>query len=286
MLNNGFSHPSAATIPISDGKLGQNNPLISADKLKQLYAAMLESRLIAESARRNSPASRGMLDSLEACEVGCTIDLRSADTVALLPHQCIGHRGAKSASGANLIADHPGGTGLRADAPTAMKLAHSGNSSGQLAMATGVAFAYAEQKSTNVVVAFAEATRIKQAQDSMAFAGEKCLPIIYVELTGRSRTSRKSVRRGQENIHRIATMQVDRNDVIAIYRVAYEAIDKARRGAGPSLIQCVSYDLRVGGRRSTGSHTFDPIAYMEHYLKKKYLWSSDFKRSIELAIRS
>ncbi len=43
---------------------------------------------------------------------------------------------------------------------------------------------------------------------------------------------------------------VDGNDVVAVYRVASEAIARARKGAGPTLIECKTYRW-YGTRRST-----------------------------------
>jgi len=285
MPNNGSSPLSAATTAISEGKSGDNNPVISAEKLKQLYAAMLESRLTVEQMRRSSGKRGTAIDFHGACEVGCTIELRPADTVVLLPHQPSRYFGAKLARGGNFTTNHANeaATTLRRDAPSLIRFTQAGHSPDQLAVATGVAFAYAAQRSTSVVVAFAERKQIKDSQGSISYAQERCLPIIYVELADRYGGSHNPARRGHKSGTRVVTMPVDRSDVIAIYRVACEAIDKARRGAGPSLIQCVRYEPRSQGKPSTGSHTIDPIAYMEHYLRKKNLWSHDFKRAIEQA---
>ena len=47
---------------------------------------------------------------------------------------------------------------------------------------------------------------------------------------------------------------VDGNDVLAVYEVAGEAIERARRGGGPSLLECKTYRL-CGHSRS------DPLTY-------------------------
>jgi pyruvate dehydrogenase E1 component alpha subunit len=48
--------------------------------------------------------------------------------------------------------------------------------------------------------------------------------------------------------------QVDGQDVLAVYRATLEAVERARRGEGPSLIEAVTY--RIGGHSST-SPEFD-----------------------------
>jgi TPP-dependent pyruvate/acetoin dehydrogenase alpha subunit len=69
---------------------------------------------------------------------------------------------------------------------------------------------------------------------------------------------------------RPAAIPVDAGDAVAVYRVAHESIEKARRGAGPSLIECVgSRDEKNGGalRRLENA-----IQRIEDYLRKKDLW--------------
>ena len=54
-------------------------------------------------------------------------------------------------------------------------------------------------------------------------------------------------------------ISVDGNDVVAVYRVASEAITHARKGHGPTLIDC---QIAVSG---------DPLKNMQKYLKDKGL---------------
>ncbi len=44
------------------------------------------------------------------------------------------------------------------------------------------------------------------------------------------------------------TPLVDGNDVLAVYAASREAVDRARAGGGPTLVECVTY--RLGGRRA------------------------------------
>jgi len=55
--------------------------------------------------------------------------------------------------------------------------------------------------------------------------------------------------------------------VVAVYRVSTEAIAHARKGNGPTLIECIL----------DGS---DPILKMEEYLKRKSLFSEGMKREV------
>lgn len=77
---------------------------------------------------------------------------------------------------------------------------------------------------------------------------------------------------------------VDGNDVLAVYAATKEAVDRARRGEGPSFIECVT--LRMGPHSSSDDPTRyrdeelyqawkkrDPIDRFRQYLEGKKLWS-------------
>jgi len=92
-------------------------------------------------------------------------------------------------------------------------------------------------------------------------------------------------------------VRVDGNDILAVYRTTKEAVDKARKGGGPTLIEAVTY--RMGPHSSADDPTRyvlkeeleewtrrDPLVRFRRYLEKKRLWSeSDEKRAHEEANR-
>jgi TPP-dependent pyruvate/acetoin dehydrogenase alpha subunit len=69
---------------------------------------------------------------------------------------------------------------------------------------------------------------------------------------------------------------VDGHDAVAVYRVAHEAIDRARRNRGATLIECASF--RVKGLR--GKHA-DAVANIERYLRGKGMLKRGMKSEIE-----
>ncbi|HKR31381.1 MAG TPA: thiamine pyrophosphate-dependent enzyme [Terriglobales bacterium] len=212
----------------------QHQPLISNEKLKQLYTDMLRTRQRGKT-RSSSRARRQTWKFLEASLVATTIDLRTEDSVISssdLPIDTIAQRAV-----------------LDRDSV--------------IALATGAALLHRAQAKSNVVIAFVDARPSARNRQFLRIAHKQSLPIVYVEIeetlpkTARTRTD-------------ITSIPVDKADVVAIYRVASEAIDKARRGAGPTLIQCVPFSLKK--TPSTNHHSQDPIRYMEYYLRKKNLW--------------
>jgi len=84
----------------------------------------------------------------------------------------------------------------------------------------------------------------------------------------------------------IPGIQVDGNDVFAVYSAAVEALDRARSGGGPTLIEAVTYRL---GDHTTADDASryredeevaewaqrDPILRLRHYLESNDLWDED-----------
>ena len=87
-------------------------------------------------------------------------------------------------------------------------------------------------------------------------------------------------------------LQVDGNDVFAVYKATKEALDKARSGNGPTLIECVTY--RMGDHTTSDDaqryRTYqeleewtkrDPIERLRKYMKKNGLWSNDYENKVQ-----
>jgi len=86
-------------------------------------------------------------------------------------------------------------------------------------------------------------------------------------------------------------VRVDGNDILAVYRTTKEAVDKARMGGGPTLIEAVTY--RMGPHSSSDDpkryrteeelaewQRRDPLVRFRKYLEKKRIWSdSDEKKA-------
>ncbi|KAB3529302.1 pyruvate dehydrogenase (acetyl-transferring) E1 component subunit alpha [Alkaliphilus serpentinus] len=82
----------------------------------------------------------------------------------------------------------------------------------------------------------------------------------------------------------IPGIQVDGNDIFAVYVAAKEAVERARRGEGPTLIEAVTY--RLGPHTTSDDPTIyredeeveewakkDPILRFKKFLINKELWS-------------
>jgi TPP-dependent pyruvate/acetoin dehydrogenase alpha subunit len=84
---------------------------------------------------------------------------------------------------------------------------------------------------------------------------------------------------------------VDGNDVLAVYQVAKEAVDRARSGNGPTLIECMTY--RLCGHSRSDPRTYrtreeedvwklkDPLPNFRQYLLSNHYANEDQIKVIE-----
>jgi pyruvate dehydrogenase E1 component alpha subunit len=124
----------------------------------------------------------------------------------------------------------------------------------QILHAVGLAWAIRYRKLNDVAMTFFGdgATSEGDFHEGLNFAGVFQVPAIFVcqnnqwaisiprEKQTRSQTiAQKAIAYGMPGV------QVDGNDILAVYVAAKEAVDRARRGEGPTLIECVTYRMSL-----------------------------------------
>ena len=251
--------------------------LISDAKLKQLYATMLQCRLLGQHALRlRNPRRAHYSTSLgqEAIATGCVIDLEPEDTVVLAPGGSVAAL-VKGAELSELIGQ------LNAPRSREPRLAHniispSCEADQRLELANQLAQANKQKQHPSVVVAFASAPAIASAcwQKSLKFAARHSLPLIIVVENKAGLNLPLKVPR--DGLTRIA---VDGNDVVAVYRVAYESLERVRQGGGPVLIEGRAW--QQAGKRLRRAES-DPLIHMEQYLGARGLFSKRWKDRLVL----
>ncbi len=124
---------------------------------------------------------------------------------------------------------------------------------GCIPIATGAALGAVFKKKNRVSIAFFGDAAVEEGvlYESINFAVLKKLPVVYVcENNFYSVCSHLSKRQAKDDIYRrfeglsIPGYRVDGNNVIEVYRVAKNTIDNARKGGGPSFMECRTYRLR------------------------------------------
>ncbi len=99
--------------------------------------------------------------------------------------------------------------------------------------------------------------------------------------TASASLSQKALAYGFEGV------QVDGNDVFAVYRATRDALDKARGGGGPTFIECLTYRVAdhttsddAGRYRSAEEvaawSARDPIIRLERYMERCGLWNEAY----------
>jgi TPP-dependent pyruvate/acetoin dehydrogenase alpha subunit len=253
----------------------QENPLIPNKKLRQIFVAMTEMRVldayIAEhiAGLQRGRKARRRLDSTagqEACRVSTAIDLEPGDLVSdahtgvamdsLLRHV------AELASGTKKRGASLGGDGAARQLPWIEDVGD------RLRMAMGAALAFKTMKQTNIVVAYVRHGDVSNElwRQILSLASTLELPVIFVVLPDGA--SKKKKRNGADALTAksrswgVPGIPVDASDAVALYRVAQESIGRTRNNGGPVLVKCVSYQLK----NEQKSSAVDPIVQMKSFL--------------------
>lgn len=135
----------------------------------------------------------------------------------------------------------------------------------QIIQAAGAAYAMKQQGTQNVVMTnFGDGTSSEgDFHSGMNFAAVTKSPCIFVLENNQwaisvptSKQSASETFADKAVAYGMPGVRVDGNDVLAMYQVTKEAIDRARRGEGPTLIEAVSF------RMSAHSTSDDPSRYV------------------------
>lgn len=90
-------------------------------------------------------------------------------------------------------------------------------------------------------------------------------------------------------------IQVDGNDVLGVYDATLGAVEKARRGGGPTLIECVTYRLENHSTSDDWTRyrspqevdewkKKDPILSFREHLRGRGLWSEEEEKTLQAEI--
>lgn len=168
------------------------------------------------------------------------------------------------------------------------------------AAGAGMAFNIQKRKGIAAVTFFGDgATSEGDFHEGMNFAGVFKAPTVFVcqnnqwaitvsrkQQTASETIAQKALAYGFQGV------QADGNDVLAAYKVSNEALEKARNGGGPTLIEFLTY--RMGPHSTADDPTKyrkseepeawkarDPIARLQKYLQKKGIWSPAFEEKVQ-----
>lgn len=121
---------------------------------------------------------------------------------------------------------------------------------GVLPIAAGSALASSMKKEKRVSVVFFGEGACEEGvfHETLNFAALKKLPIIFIcENNFYATNTHQLIRQALDNIYKrpgiynIPACRIDGNNVLEVFRVSETAVDNARNGKGPALIECRTY---------------------------------------------
>jgi TPP-dependent pyruvate/acetoin dehydrogenase alpha subunit len=248
----------------------------------------------------------------EAIVVGTCIDLKKEDFIFPL-HRDIGANLVKGIEPKILMAQLLGKkTGLSKGKDSYLHagdidLGVIGSTSmlgSSLPVAAGVGLAFKLKKKDNVVIAFfgEGASNRGDFHEALNLAGVWKLPVIFVcENNFFAYSTPIEAQMAIEDVadrassYGFSGVVCSGNDLMAVYKTAKKAIDKARAGEGPTLIECKTYRWHGHSEHDEASYraedeflewkSRDPIPRFELYLEELKILDKKLKESIDKDIR-
>ena len=279
-------------------------PGIPPDDLKRLYRAMVLGRRLDERMVRLQRQGRigtfAPIKGQEAAQIGSVFALRPTDwmvpsfreTAAMLwrgwPIEKLLCLFAGRLEGGQPAPDQHD---LPITIPVATQLPH----------AVGLAYAAQYRGDDVVVMAYCGdgATSEGDFHEALNFAGVWHVPVVFVvqnnqwaisiplkKQTHSATLAQKALGYGFPGI------QVDGNDLLAVYATSREAVARARHGEGPTLIECVTYRLGVhttaddptryrSDEEVKAWERKDPLPRARAYLEKKNLLDDGLEAQVD-----
>ena len=174
----------------------------------------------------------------------------------------------------------------------------------QILHAVGLGWAARYRQTENVAMAFFGdgATSEGDFHEGLNFASVFQAPAIFVCQNNhwaisipRSKQTRSKTLAQKALAYGMPGIQVDGNDILAVYVAAQEAVHRARSGEGPTLIECVTYRMAVHTtaddpkRYRTDEEVEqwkkkDPISRFHKYLMDKGVITEDFAVGLDAEI--
>ena len=175
----------------------------------------------------------------------------------------------------------------------------------QILHAVGYAWGNKIKNKKNVTLTYFGdgATSKGDFHEAMNFAGVLKLPLVFIcqnnqyaiSVPVKNQTASKTIAQ-KAFAYGFNGIQVDGNDVFAVYKAVKEAVDNARKGLGPTLIECFTY--RLGDHTTSDDakkyrdekevHEWmakDPLLRLERYIIKNRVANIKYFKQVEVKTR-
>ncbi len=290
-----------------------NDRGIPKDKLLEMYTTMVKIRHFEDRVYRlflsgEMPGTIHLYQGQEAVAVGVCASLRKDDVITST-HRPHGHAIAKGIPVKSIMAElfakktgcckGKGGSMHMGDIEAGMvpAIAIVG---GGIPVATGIALAFKMKRLDRVAVSFFGdgASNEGAFHEAINMGSIWSLPLVYVcenNLYGASTHVSKVMKlkdiAERASSYGIPGIVVDGNDVTWVYQAAREATERAKRGEGPTLIECKTYRRGGHSRSDPGQYrgkkeervwlAKDPISRMHKDLIQMDILTQEKAKEIE-----
>ncbi len=284
-------------IPLSDSEapitppVGSPLPLPSEEKdlKREMLRRMLLIRAFEEHLGRAFAEGKLPTEAIhlsigqEATAVGACFALSAQDTMATT-HRGHGHMLAKGADLRGMMAEIYGkasglckgkGGSMHVTDARVGALGANGIVGASALIASGAALATKLQGERKVSLAFLGDGAMNQGMfhEAASFASVFQLPVIfivennqYAEFTPLAKHTRVARLADRAAAYGMPGVSVDGNDVWAVYQAVKEAVEEARAGRGPRLIECLTY--RWHGHMEGETANYRTQEEIEHWRKR------------------
>lgn len=275
--------------------------LIPDQKLIAIYTMMLKCRLLQQ--RAAALFQQGRLDTdlhassgREACAIAVSVDLQPEDTLSVATSDWLPPfvKGLPAETLFRALAPRANArpTSVAEEAEKRNILVHESNSDQPAIVRDRAEALYAAGKHQIVAVFLPPGAQSVDGpqnhwQKVVSAAAAKKLPIVFVQPTIDDRPSQPASNRARSKapqalFHGIPAIAVDAADPVALYRVAYEAITRARQGRGATMLECAPIPI-VNSADPVANPPVPPpdsVSIMETYLKGKGIQPDHFSRQV------
>jgi len=289
----------------SEGNLDTaHEPKLVADDLTRLYRAMVLGRRLDERMlklqRQGRIGTFAPIKGQEASQIGSVFTLKPTDWLVPSFRETASMlwRGWPIEKLLSLYAGRLEGSSPgpeQRDLPVTIPVAT------QLPHAVGIAYGIQYRSEDAVVMTYFGdgATSEGDFHEACNFAGVWHVPVVFlcqnnqwaISVPVKKQTNSRTI--AQKAIaYGFPGIQVDGNDVLAVYAASREAVERARAGEGPTLIECVTYRLGVHttaddptkyrtDEEVTAWEQKDPLTRFRAYLEKKNLLEPGLEEQID-----
>jgi TPP-dependent pyruvate/acetoin dehydrogenase alpha subunit len=249
------------------GADGPRTPTEPDERAIAMVRAMIRIRVFEEHLARAYAAGELPTEAIhlstgqEATAVGACMALEPGDTI-VTTHRGHGHMLAKGADPEAMLAEIYGkasgvcrgkGGSMHVTQASVGALGANGIVGASTLIATGAALAAKMSGQSSVAVAFLGdgATNQGMTHEAMNFAAVFDLPVVFIvennqygEFTPLDRHTRAVRLADRAVAYGIASTRVDGNDAEEVFDGVSQAAERARRGDGPTLVECLTYRWR------------------------------------------